>query len=112
MVERAADHEHSAPTRAWTLEELLDAVRGDSGTLEFRDRSFVPALNQVLATTARLNFTAAGLSFLRSNLKRVLLNRLRYQDDLARYPEILEEDVSDPIVILGLPRSGTTKLQR
>ena len=41
-----------------------------------------------------------------------MVNRLRLTRDLKRHPEILDEDVSDPIVIFGLPRTGTTKLQR
>ena len=95
------------------LETLLGAVQEEAGGLEFRDReSFVPALEQVLAIPTRLDFTPAGLKTLRANLTRGLINRLRYQRDLAAHPEILEEDVSDPIVVIGLPRSGTTKLQR
>ena len=95
-----------------TVESLIDAVCERSGGLEFRDLGFVPALEQVLAVPTRLEFSRGGLGMLRGNLERCLLNRLRYQADLAAHPEILEEDVSDPIVILGLPRSGTTKLQR
>jgi hypothetical protein len=37
---------------------------------------------------------------------------LRAARDIAQHPEILDEDVSDPIVVLGFPRSGTTVLQR
>src|SRR3546814_12861105 len=43
---------------------------------------------------------------------RCLVNRLRFARDVDLHPEILQEDVSDPIVILGFPRSGTTVLQR
>lgn len=37
---------------------------------------------------------------------------MRAEDDFKRHPEILEEDVSDPIIVIGLPRTGTTKMQR
>jgi hypothetical protein len=47
-----------------------------------------------------------------ANFVRFLVNRLRWEADVVLHPEILDEDVSDPIVVLGLPRSGTTKLQR
>src|SRR5690606_3699950 len=43
---------------------------------------------------------------------RSLVNRLRIQAELSRHPEILDEDVSDPIIVIGLGRSGTTKLQK
>jgi hypothetical protein len=49
---------------------------------------------------------------LRADLVRYLVNRLRYERDVAKHPEILDEDVSDPMIIVGLPRSGSTKLQR
>jgi hypothetical protein len=39
------------------------------------------------------------------NIVRDLVNRLRFQKDLKKHPEILDEDVSDPFVIMGLPRS-------
>lgn len=52
------------------------------------------------------------LAGIRQDVLRCLINRLRFQRDLQRHPEILEEDVSDPIIILGLGRSGTTKMHK
>ena len=43
---------------------------------------------------------------------RFLVNRLRMQHDINRHPEILQEDISDPIIVIGLGRSGTTKLHK
>jgi hypothetical protein len=40
----------------------------------------------------------------------VLANRLRVEDVLARHPEILGVAIERPIVVAGLPRSGTTHL--
>ena len=37
-------------------------------------------------------------------------NRLRIRDLLARHPEILEVEIAAPIIVVGLPRSGTTHL--
>jgi hypothetical protein len=66
-------------------------------------------LDSVL-TEARLN--QAGTIGLELDARRWLGNRLRMRADVTRHPEILDEDVSDPIVIVGVPRTGTTKLQR
>jgi hypothetical protein len=60
----------------------------------------------------RLALSARGREGMYANSLRWLVNRLRYEADLEKHPEILDEEVSDPIVVLGLPRSGTTKLQR
>ena len=53
-----------------------------------------------------------GLALVRGTIVRQLVNRARFERDATLHPEILEEDVSDPIVILGMPRSGTTKTHR
>ena len=96
------------------IEPLLDAAIAESGTgaREFRDTSFLPNLEKVLEIPTRLNLSVRGLQGMHANSLRWLVNRLRYEADVAKHPEILDEDVSDPIVVLGLPRSGTTKLQR
>ena len=44
------------------------------------------------------------------DLVRYAANRLRLEDLLQRHPEILETEIERPIIIAGLPRSGTTHL--
>jgi hypothetical protein len=41
-----------------------------------------------------------------------LRNRLWIQDEIKRYPETLQEKVAQPLFIVGLPRTGSTLLQR
>lgn len=98
--------------RALTLQPLLEAGLKEAGVAKYRDLSFVPALEKVLEIPSRLNFSVSGLQILHANLVRFLATRLRFAEDVAQHPEILDEDVYDPIIIIGLPRSGTTKLQR
>ena len=100
--------------QALTLEPLLDAAfaEAETGAREFLDASFLPGLNKTLEIPTRLGMSARGLMGVHANFKRFLVNRLRWEADVEKHPRILEEDVSDPIVVLGLPRSGTTKLQR
>jgi hypothetical protein len=98
--------------RALTMEPLLDAALREAGAKEFRDTSFLPNLEKTLEIPARLKLSARGLMGVHANFVRFLVNRLRFEADVEKHPEILDEDVSDPIVVLGLPRSGTTKLQR
>jgi hypothetical protein len=100
--------------QAFTLEPLLDAAFRESGAgaTDFRDRSFLPNLERVLAIPHNIDISLSGVQIMHTNSLRFLVNRLRWEADVARYPEILDEDVDDPIVVLGLPRSGTTKMQR
>lgn len=41
---------------------------------------------------------------------RYASNRLLIQDTLKRHPEIHDETIDRPIIVAGLPRSGTTHL--
>lgn len=55
---------------------------------------------------------AFGRLFFRETCVRLLVNRLKIQDDLKRHPEILDVPIRRPLVVTGLPRSGTTLLHR
>ena len=45
-----------------------------------------------------------------ANLLRYAENRLRFEDLLRRHPEILEVRIERPIIVAGMPRTGTTHL--
>ena len=45
-----------------------------------------------------------------SDFVRFATNRLRLEDLIRRRPEILDVEIKRPIIIVGLPRSGTTHL--
>lgn len=47
---------------------------------------------------------------LRGYLVRYAANRLLIRDMLIRHPEILDERIERPLIVVGLPRSGTTHL--
>jgi Sulfotransferase family len=100
--------------QAFTLEPLLDAAfrEGGTGAKEFRDSTFIANLEKVLEIPNNIPISQTGLQIMLVNSTRFLVNRLRWEADVAKHPEILDEEVDDPIVVLGLPRSGTTKLQR
>jgi hypothetical protein len=94
-------------------DEMLRAAVAAVGLDDFGDPSFERPFRHLLEmTAAESELTEAGVRVFRANVQRGLANRLRYYDDLARFPEIAAEDVADPLVVIGLPRSGTTKLMR
>ena len=41
-----------------------------------------------------------------------LVNRLRVIDWVTQHPEVRDEKVVAPLVVLGLPRTGTTRMSR
>lgn len=114
MSDTAQIEEKARLKQGLTLGPLLDGAFAEAGTSarKFRDESFIPNLEKTLEIPTRLDMSVRGLMGVHANFTRFLVNRLRWEADVEKHPEILDEDVSDPIVVLGLPRSGTTKLQR
>ncbi|MDQ7803493.1 sulfotransferase [Amycolatopsis sp. A133] len=93
-------------------ELLAEAVR-QTGLTDFGGEEFRRPL-EILCTALR---TEAGLSpvgevSLAAGLVQLLGNRLLVEDLFARHPEIAAVPVDRPIVIAGLPRTGTTHLHR
>jgi len=94
------------------LNAALQAAREDTGLSDFGPDDFIEPLSVFLDLLKASELTEPGRLAQAQLVHRCLVNRLRFADDLVRHPQILDEDVSDPIVVLGFPRSGTTALQR
>ena len=80
----------------------------DFGDDEFREPFAV--LTRSLREEAPLN--DLGRHVLRARVVESLETRLKTRYWLKRHPEILEEEIEDPLVIVGLMRTGTTMLHR
>jgi hypothetical protein len=97
----------------YSLETALEGARCEARLSDFGDHGFTEPLARLIDASLReLRFTDAGLLNFKATIQRFLVNRLRLRRDLLAHPEIRDEDVSDPIIALGMPRTGTTKLQR
>jgi Sulfotransferase family len=104
---------YEALRRELDADQLIQAARDRAGLSDFGDNHFVEPLNKLLDCAAsEVDFHVQGLEGFKSSVVRWLVNRLRMEDDIKKHPEILQEDVSDPIIITGLGRSGTTKLHK
>lgn len=92
---------------------LIEAARRAAGLHFFGDESFREALRRLLhALETEADLNPLGRYLARMSLLRLLRHRLLAQDLLDRHPEILERPVVAPVVIVGLARSGTTRLHR
>jgi hypothetical protein len=99
--------------RELDVNQLLQTARQKAGLMDFGDDRFYEPLRKLLDCAAsETDFHAQGLQMFKTDVTRWLVNRLRMHHDVNQHPEILEEDVSDPIVVMGLGRSGTTKLHK
>ena len=99
--------------RRWPLDEeaLLAAAREQTGLDDFGRDDFRRGLRVLLdAIEHESRLTPLGRFLTRRFLVQLLATRLLVQDLIERRPEILEQPVDSPIIIVGLPRSGTTHL--
>lgn len=92
---------------------LLARACANTGLQDFGHDSFLEPLSLLiysLKNEARL--TEAGLESQHQRILGLLENRLRVEAHYAAHPEINEERIVKPVVIVGLPRTGTTMLHR
>jgi hypothetical protein len=78
----------------------------DFGPDDFRARLAVQ-LEEMDADPER---TGLGRLLTFQDAVRALANRLRIHELLARHPEIADVELTAPVIVVGLPRSGTTHL--
>ena len=96
-----------------SMERMMAAATRETGRARFSDLEFVPALTKLvdsLNNEARLN--ALGVQLQKDRLTDLLKTRLRLEAWIEKRPDIEEEELAPPVVILSLPRTGTTMLQR
>jgi hypothetical protein len=92
---------------------LAEATRRAGGLDDFGDPAFREPLRRLLhALDAEAGLHAAGRAAQFERTVGLLVERLRTQEAIRRHPEILDERIGDPIVIVGLMRTGTTMLHR
>ncbi|MFV8319027.1 sulfotransferase family protein [Mycobacterium sp. 23] len=93
----------------------------DKMLAEARNRAGASDLDDTGGLTGRLQAHVAAIdndeglrqlsrSTLRQRVVRLLRNRLSLTDLIKRYPEIESIPIENPIIVVGMPRSGTTHL--
>lgn len=100
-------------TSALSVSDMIRDARRAVGGADFSDLTFMPALFALVTSLnkeAKLN--PLGIRLQRERLTELLKTRLRLEAYVERYPEILQEELAPPVVVLSLPRTGTTMLQR
>ncbi len=95
------------------IEDILAEARAIAGSDDFGDESFREPFQRLVESLDReAELNAVGRGMQHARMVGLLVNRLRTEAWIACHPEILEERIAEPIVIVGLPRTGTTMLQR
>jgi Sulfotransferase family len=83
----------------------------ETGLRDFGPRDYEARLDVLLAALRDVGgLTPAGRLSFHGQVLQLLKNRLLLTDLLARHPGIPEIELAPPVIIAGLPRTGTTHL--
>lgn len=94
------------------LDAMLAEARDGAGASDLDDTDgFTERLGaHVAAIESDDGLRQLSRSTLRQRVVRLLRNRLSLTDLIKRYPEIESIPIERPIIVVGMPRSGTTHL--
>jgi hypothetical protein len=95
------------------VDSIIKQAKKDTGLSDWGAEDFLTPLELLTQPdTDKVRITFFGKYSLRRELVRCLTNRLLIRDEIKRHPETLSETISRPLFIVGLPRIGSTLLQR
>ena len=89
---------------------LLADAREAAGLDDFGSSDFMPGLRALIQTYGSDVYDEKGRRRARRRLVQLLATRLRVQEAFEAHPEIRERELRRPMVLTGLPRSGTSAL--
>jgi hypothetical protein len=91
------------------VEEIAQAAMDRTGLDDFGPGEWRDALDRLLdAAHSQAQLNSAGYAILRMQTLERLANRLRIQDWIKSHPDVHEIEVSAPIILATLPRTGQT----
>ncbi|MBE0647454.1 MAG: sulfotransferase [Bacteroidales bacterium] len=94
-------------------DDLVRRARKVTGLTEFGPDIWEEPLERMLVSmNEEAKLSPAGRFISRERLVNLLSIRLRANEYFKRFPEILEQELYPAWIIVGLQRTGTTKLQR
>lgn len=94
-------------------DELINAARNATKLNDLGNHFWDEPLDRMLKSlNEEANLTPVGRFISRQRLVNLLAVRLRAEDLFKKHPEILEQELYPVMLVIGLQRTGTTKLQR
>ena len=93
--------------------QIINAAKNQTNLEYFGNQLFLEGfecLVQSINEEADLN--DIGMEAQQHRLIGILVNLLRIEEAFIQYPEILNEEIKSPVVIVGLPRTGSTMTHR
>lgn len=93
-----------------SVEGILAAARERTGLDDFGPADFRVRLQRLVDEWNADSLRQVNRMILRDMATRHASNRLIAQDYRKRHPDYVQEKIDRPIIVVGLPRSGTTHL--
>jgi hypothetical protein len=110
-IQKGARAAAAAHPVSFDIDKVFADARAQTGLTDFGEMDFVERLKVWLqAIDEDGNLSAPGRHNLYAMTVRFAATRLRLEDLIRRHPEILDIEIDRPIIVAGLPRSGTTHL--
>lgn len=89
----------------------IERAKQAAGSDEFGGETWREGLERLIGAAQReAGLNQAGVAQLEGMIVMLLTKRLEIEDWYARYPEIDDQQIVAPLMILGLPRTGSTAL--
>lgn len=95
-----------------TCDEMMVRAREVAGVNIVDDEIAEPLAILRRAYDEEAQLDREGTKEITRKLVRLLVNRLWMKRDFLAHPEIAEQEIKGPLVVMGVARSGTTKLQK
>ena len=94
-----------------SVDAICEAAIVQTGLDDFGPEDFRVRLDvQLEEMNADPERTGLGRMLMFGDCLRYAANRLRIRELLKEHPEILDIEIEKPVIVIGLPRSGTTNL--
>ncbi|ALR21803.1 sulfotransferase family protein [Sphingobium baderi] len=88
---------------------LIAEARAATGLADFGpDLSFMTGFRRLVDAVEAMKPPAQLRETAHHKIVGLLSTRLRYVEDEKRHPDIVTQEVGDPLIVCGLPRTGTT----
>jgi hypothetical protein len=108
-----SDPSEAIPEVRFEEQVVLDDARARAGLDDFGDDRFLEPMRVLLTSLEHeAGLHAVGRVTMYERIVGSLVGRLSAQDYFNRHPEILEEEIVQPTVIVGLARTGSTMMHR
>jgi hypothetical protein len=91
-------------------DDLIAAARERTGLRDFHGDSFREPLERMVAGIEAREERARIAASLGPEMIDALANRLRVADYLHQHPELRDAPLDVPVIVMGMPRTGTTIL--